>query len=331
MPVGEVVVAGLLRTAKRKSSAGLVGLEVSGNGIAIAHVLPKSSARKSTGSKSDTSSVTDKLHLSSCEFISADVINSQTATLRDRISALGLNKVPTNWVLPNAQYNLLLVETPNVEKDELREAMRWRIKELVTFPVENAVIDVFSLPEDGTRGAAMSYVVVTESQQIQSIVDTAHEAKINLFNIDIGELALRNLAEYTNSGQRGVCLIRLQQGQGGITLVKQEQLYLSRQFDLPYKAGLFDELPEDKLVLELQRSVDYYERQLGQVPPGNLLFCGENVSSDKLTESMQAALPGKSACLPISDMLNGTENWEEPLLQLCAGAIGGALRQGISA
>lgn len=308
---------GFLRTANQKHTRGWLGLEVSNDGIAIALV------QKNNG---------DRPCLSCCEFISKDVITSTEQTLRDRISALGLNKTPCNWVLVNPEYNLLLVETPKVaDVTELREAMRWRIKDLITFPVEDAVVDVFPLPSDGTRGAPMSYVVVAERSHIQTVVDLAVSAKIKLQNIDISELALRNIADLIHTDNRGTCLVRLRQGQGNLAMVKQSQVYLSRQFELPYNAGLLDDLPEEKLVLELQRSIDYYERQLAQVPPAHLLFCGENLSEDKLTEDIRRSLPGASACMQIGELLDGGDQWEESHLQLCVGAIGGALRRGVAA
>ena len=325
-----------LGMAGQKTNRGWVGLEVSRDGIAIAHVLPtkaKQTNVQQTNAQQTNAQQTkgDRPRLSCCEFIATEAITSTTETLRARISALGLTKVPCNWVLVNPDYNLLLVEAPKVADEELREAMRWRIKDLISFPVENAVLDVFPLPGDGTRGAPMSYVVVAEKNQIQDIIDIADSAKIVLSSIDIGELALRNLADLVTADNRGVGLVRLRQGQGSLALIKQQQLYLSRQFDLPYNAGLLDELPEENLVLELQRSVDYYERQLGQVPPAQLLFCGENISTDKLTESFRQSLPGKSNCLQLSTLVEGAEQWEESLLQLCAGAIGGALRQEVAA
>lgn len=307
---------GFLRMAKQKQQRGRLGVEVSSDGIAIAYVEANDIGRP---------------FLSRCEFISADAINSIPETLRDHIATLGLSKVPCNWVMVNPDYNLLLVESPKVSENELRDAMRWRIKDLISFPVENAIVDVFPLPKDGTRGVPMSYVVVTERSRIQNIVSTASSAKICLSTIDIGELALRNIADVLDSDVRGACVVRLGQGRGNLALIKQAQVYLSRQFELAYNAGLLDDLPEEKLVLEVQRSVDYYERQLGQVPPGQLLFCGENISEDKLTDSIRQSLPGKSNCLNLTSLLDGAEAWEESLLQLCVGAIGGALRQRMAA
>jgi len=307
---------GFLRMAKQGNNRGRLGLEVSNEGIALARVQVSNGGRP---------------RLLHCEFISAEVTNSNVDTLRDRVGAKDLGKIPCNWVLVNPDYNLLLVESPKVAQEEMREAMRWRIKELINFPVEDAIVDVFPLPSDGTRGTPMSYVVVTERSQIQEIVNTASSAKLSLNSIDIGELALRNIADHLTIDGRGYCLVRLRQGRGNLTLIKQGQVYLSRQFELPYNGGLLDDLPEEKLVLEVQRSVDYYERQLGQVPPAQLLFCGENISDDKLTNTIRGSLPGKSSCLSLSNFLDGTEQWEESLLHLCIGAIGGALRQGVAA
>ena len=307
---------GFLGMANRKNNRGRLGVEVSEDGIAIVCVETTIQGHPS---------------LKYCEFISADVISSNAETLRAKIAANNLEKIPCNWVLVNPNYNLLLIEAPKVAAEELREAMRWRIKDLISFPVEDAIVDVFPLPSDGTRGVPMCYVVVAERAHIQRIVDTAADAKLSLDSIDIGELALRNIAELFASEGPGAGLIRLRQGRGSLALIKHAKVYLSRQFELPYNAGLLDDLPEEKLVLELQRSVDYYERQLGQVPPNQLYFCGENISDDKITEGIRRSLPGKSACLPLATLLAGAEQWEESLLQLCVGAIGGALRQGVAA
>ena len=40
-------------------------------------------------------------------------------------------------------YALLLVEAPDVPATELRAAIRWRVKDLIDFHIDDAVIDVF--------------------------------------------------------------------------------------------------------------------------------------------------------------------------------------------
>lgn len=292
----------------------LLGIESSEEGIAIARVT-----RGKQG-----------LHLQHCDYVSRDAVDSLADILPERVNALGLAHSRCNWVLANTNYALLLVEAPNVAPEEMREAMRWRIKDLISYPAEQAILDVFELPADGSRNKKMLYVVVAEQQRIRDTLDLAQRARISLDSIDIAEMALRNIAELVSSDQRGVAIVRLRQGVGNLALIRQDKLYLSRQFDLNYNGGLLDDLPDEALLLELQRSLDYYERQMGQEPPAQILLCGDNISEDKISEHLRNSLSGEIVCLDLVGLLPGAEQCDPHLLQLCLGAIGGALRQGVA-
>lgn len=172
----------------------------------------------------------------------------------------------------------------------------------------------------------MLYVVAAEEPKVQALMSLLESAELQLESIDITEMALRNLAEVSVDDQRGVAVLRVLPGQGMLTLLRTGQLYLSRQFDMTYNGGLFDELPEEQLVLELQRSLDYYERQMGQVPPSNIYICGENMSADKVTESLNASLSADFCVLNIGGGLTLKEAIDDSILQACATAIGAALR-----
>ncbi|MCW8196623.1 MSHA biogenesis protein MshI [Proteobacteria bacterium 005FR1] len=295
----------------QKHSNQLLGVEVSDEGLALARMI-----RGKAG-----------LRLESCDFISMAAAGSLAEALSDRIKTIGARDRACNWVLANSSYTLLLVEAPNVPPEELRDAMRWRVKDLISFPAEQATIDIFPLPEDGSRGKKMYYVVVSERSQIQDTVELARKSGLRLQSIDIAEMALRNIAELIPADRRGLALVRLRQGAGNLVLIREGRVYLSRHFELNYNGGLLDDLPEDALVLELQRSLDYFERQMSQEPPARILFCGDNISADKITQNMRNSLPGELGCLELSGLIAGAEQCEPHLLQLCMGAIGGALRR----
>lgn len=163
----------------------------------------------------------------------------------------GLEGARCNLVLAHGDYQLLLVEAPDVPDADLRDAIRWRIKDLVSMPLENAVVDVFQLPADGVRGSKrMVYVVVAEINRIKSLIEMVRESELELEAIDIGEMALRNLSLLQDEGQtdaRGVGFARVTEGSGTVSLYRGGNLYLSRQFQLNYPAGLLDELPVDSL------------------------------------------------------------------------------------
>ncbi len=295
-----------------KQSPGLVGVELGDDGLAFAHAMHEGS----------------RPQLTTCEFLLNQDGELPEEQFRHRLEELGLTGCGCNVVLPPQQYNLLLVEAPNVPQEEMREAIRWRIKDLISTPLEETLIDIFHLPIDSSRsGTPMVYVVATPSQVVMDTIRLVEDANLTLQYIDVTELALRNLAEFTADDQRGLALVKIQQGRGSLSLLRQGSLYLSRQFELPYNGGLLDDLPEDQLILELQRSLDYYERQMGQVPPAAIYLCGENITSDKISDTMRNSLPAKVEVLDVASALSPDQDVDDSLLQLCAAAIGGAMRR----
>ena len=54
------------------------------------------------------------------------------AMLRDRAGS----DVVATCVMPLGSYNLLQIEAPKVPPEELRSAVRWRVKDLIDFPID---------------------------------------------------------------------------------------------------------------------------------------------------------------------------------------------------
>lgn len=289
---------------------GLLGIEFGAEGIAVAHVERSASGRP-------------VLH--SCRFLPR--LDDEPPPLSQYIAELGLNGAACNAVIPCSSYSLLLSEAPKVEDSELADAMRWKIGELIDFPVEEAVLDVFRLPEDASRGnTPMVYVVVSRRSLIEDIISLLEPAGVKLESIDIIEFALRNLSLLCPDEPRGLAMVQLSSGTGNLNVIRGQQLYLSRRFDIDFNGGLLDPLPANSLALELQRSLDYYERQMDQEPPSSIYLCGEGVSRDKVSDAMQASLVGELKVLPLGELMVLPEGCDEMTLTNCIGAIGGALR-----
>src|SRR3954468_9577954 len=71
---------------------------------------------------------------------------------------LGFGRHQCLALLQAADYQMLLVEAPNVPALELKTAVRWRIKDLLDYHVQDATIDVLDIPaeqEGGTRAHSM--------------------------------------------------------------------------------------------------------------------------------------------------------------------------------
>ena len=132
------------------------------------------------------------------------------------------------------------------------------------------MIDVFCLPDDAYRGVQKKvYAVTTQRNCLQRVVDAMQRADINLQGIDIGELVIRNIAKLVYGDESGVAILRLRNDTGSIELCDGGQLYLTRQIESGIKTlDINDDQRRqtvmDDMLLEIQRSLDFYYSQLGK-------------------------------------------------------------------
>src|SRR5208282_1745258 len=82
------------------------------------------------------------------------------AAIAATVKAANLPRLPVSAVMRPDDYQLALVEAPDVPPAELRAAMRWRLKDAIDFRVEDAIIDVFDVPDQNRGGhGRMMYAV----------------------------------------------------------------------------------------------------------------------------------------------------------------------------
>lgn len=293
---------------------GSVGIEILSEGLALA----------AKGCLGDAKRV-DVVHVLAPD---GDKFDPQQA-LDSFVQKNKINKRLCHLILASKDYQLLLVEAPDVPDVDLREAVRWRIKDLISMPVDKAVLDVILLPPDASRTSKkMLYVAVANLDRITALIELVNQSGLTLSSIDVPEMAMRNLSVVLAGAmqERGVGIVRIHRGGGLLCLYRDSNLYLSRQFKLNFNAGLLDDLPEDALGLELQRSLDYYERQMGLAPPAALYICGENISADKITQTLSRAITVPVHFLNIAESFSYGNEVDDGLTQLCALALGAVHR-----
>lgn len=253
---------------------------------------------------------------------------SQVQQLSEWVEQKKLSKQCCNVVLPAKDYQLLMVEKPDVPAEELRQAVKWKLKDLVTSPLESLTVDVFEIPSTGVQQSkTMMYAVVTDLAKIKSVIDLVASAKLKLNAIDIDALALRNLI-LSQDMSRGIAILRMGPGSGELCVYRDGDLFLSRRFKLDYGGGLLDDLPADSLGLELQRSFDYLERQMRQVPPSVLYICGEGIGSEKIDDALRQAITIPVEFFELGNFVEFSgETIDEGISQVCAAAMGAAIRE----
>ena len=241
-------------------------------------------------------------------------------------------------VLELGEYHLLMVEAPDVKPEEVRAAIRFRIRELIDFDINDAVVDVFNVPAAKSAGSAkMVYAVVAKASSVKERIDRLNEAGLKLDIIDIPELALRNVASLLPEDVAGVALLYVDRRQGLITITKQSELFLSRTI----KAG-YERLPEavlsvmddedcmrwlDQIVIEVQRSMDFYESHFGQPQVSSLVMSPLGKEIPGMTEYLSEQLQINVRILDVNDLIDTKESIANDIQSQCLLAIGTALRQ----
>ena len=206
-------------------------------------------------------------------------LEDATKDLERVVKELGMERFQCLTVLQPNDYQVLLVDAPNVPAAELKAAVRWRVKDMLDFHVDDATIDVLDIPVDpggGARGHSM-YAVAARNEVIQGCIERFAGAHIPLSVIDIRETAQRNIATLYEPQDRGVALLYLDKSHALLTISFRGELYLARRIDvsieqLLHPAGANAEEAMSRIVLELQRSLDHLERQFPFVVVARLLL-----------------------------------------------------------
>lgn len=298
---------------KKKSGAkGLTALAVVDGGVALAHV----------------SDVQKKPTLTVCEFIETSSPFSDTRLLRERIDVLGLSGSQTVGLLDQGAYQLLLVDAPDVPPEEMAGALRWRVKDLVGFDIEDAIIDYIELPEDAYRGRSrMVYAVVAEQSQTDRLTAWVEEVGLTPAVVDVPELALLNITKHLANEVSGLVVFHLGSPSSSVSLLSEEALYFTRT--LSYDVQQTDHNPHQfasSAVLELQRSLDYYESQVGKPPCIKLHVFPLQVGETALMTELRSNLPLDVETLDLSEIVASAQPLDSTLQQRCLLAIAAAFR-----
>lgn len=299
---------------KARSKAGIVGLEIRADGLGVALANTDSAGQ---------------LRISKCAYRDCNAAERKK-TLNEIVSKYKLSGLPCNLVLPADQYQTYPIELPNVEPAEMADAARWKIKDMLDFDLEHAVTDVYDFPKDALRGRPDQLnVIVSRKAIIQGYVDLLADSDLELASIDVIDLALRNVARVSSGeDQRPTAILYLRPGAGMMVLVKGDTLYLARHFDFSMQA-LNEPAQQDSVIqhlaLEVQRSFDYFESQMGQVPPQEIFLLGPDPSVP-LANMLGGSIAAKVVMLDMKLFFDSGTTMGPDEIKAFA-AMGGAMRE----
>lgn len=200
-------------------------------------------------------------------------------------------------LLSAGEYQMLSVEAPNVPPDELKTAIRWRLKDMLDFRVDDATIDVLDVPVDKNapvRNHSL-YAIAARNQVIEQRQAMFEEAKIPLGVIDIPEMAQRNIAALLEPEGRGLALLSFDAEGGLLTVTYAGELYLSRRIDIASTQMMQESADQrsamfERITLELQRSLDHFDRQYHFITLAKLVLAPLGEAATGLQEYLASNL-----------------------------------------
>lgn len=235
-------------------------------------------------------------------------------------------------------YSLVMVEAPDVKPEELRAAIRWRVRDLIDFHIDDAVVDAFEIPQKQPGGQSrMMYAVVARADDVRLLIDQLTRAGLRLEVVDIPEFALRNIAALLPEDSGGVALLHLGPKRGLIVITRQQQLYMSRRLetgtaDLPdtaIHAGDRDTIEDwlDRIITEIQRSLDYYDSHFAAPPVAGIVICPTGRDIPGMAEYISSQLGIPARILDVNAIIDTETPLDATTQAECLTAIGAALRQ----
>ncbi len=204
---------------------------------------------------------------------------SDSATLARLRKELKLDQYRCTTLLKTENYQVHQIDAPNVPAAEMKTAARWRVKDIIDYPLDAATVDVLDIPVDRNAPARNHsiYAVTTRNSVVEACIKPFSEAGLPLQAIDIPDLAQRNVAALFEPKDRGVAMLGFYEKEGILTFTSGGELYVARRIEISL-AQLMEGNAErrteyfERIALELQRSLDNFDRQYSYVPIAKLLL-----------------------------------------------------------
>ena len=299
--------------------------------------------------------------LQSFHFSAIENKTETASTLEKFVQQNKLVDLPVVTTLLTADSNLVMLEKPEVADSELRQAVRWRVKDSLPFNIDDAIVDVFEIPGQRERGRTpLVYVTAVEKEFLKQRIQLLEEHGLELESIDIAELVMRNIASLLPEDKQGVALLKLDATQGLMTLTHDSTLYMARNLDVGYASlttapmstsaasilgenesgveGL--ELEEgmspdqqralDAIVLEVQRSLDYCESHFAKPAINSLVIAPLPYEIPGMINYLATMLGLQIRLLDLNGVLDLPQPISEEMQANCFFAIGAALKESSS-
>lgn len=273
------------------------------------------------------SRVQDNYRLMLCERRELPEKELLAKAFADDVERLNLIGKSCKMILTPGQYQLLLMDAMEVSEEEMAKAIRWRLKGLVDYPLNDLAIDLFLVPPHGVVGQRKKVFVAAASlTELKAKVDLFESAYLQVNSIEISELALRNALSFLPDGNGApIIAISFEEDVCKLLIIYDQNLYLIRDLGLTPEAAIANSPQSHNILLEIQRSIDYCLSELKLPEPQRIVFTPSFYEAGELLQFLRSELSKEIMLFDLSDYLEMDPRLELKEQKGCFYSIGGAI------
>ena len=251
-------------------------IEICPNRVAVAKIDLSPKTSRPIVQKCDFRLFKECVDLTDCEMMAKHAVAL--------INKHNLQHQNFHCVLQPAFYRLLLVDAPSVPDHEYKAAIRWQIKDMIDFPLEDAVVDLFHPTPFLDMYKKKMYAVVARSSLLMKWYEFMRQNLINIVTFDIQELAIRNLTSLIEAYDAPVGILQISSEDIALIIIQKNDICFSRRMPISLSKLIHENRSTNVMLEEIQRSLNYYQAELKQEALHDLGMAIEFVDLNKLLD-----------------------------------------------
>jgi MSHA biogenesis protein MshI len=258
--------------------------------------------------------------LLACEVRSLPTPEVAVTTLHALVRELAATGLRCCFALAPDAASLQLVAAPPVREEEIEDAARWLVRDLVDFPLDDAAIGVGAVPH--VAGAPRGHrilVAAARGSLVREVEASARTAGLRLISVIAHETALLAASRSDADSERNVALLEIGAKSSLLCVGRGERLCMVRRLPATgpeldaalhepggSDAGGAAENAPEELLLHIQRSLDYHESDFGLGPVTDLLVAPSDWEVGDLIPHLAGALAPSVRIVDIGPLQDGT-------------------------
>ncbi|GGI85132.1 type IV pilus biogenesis protein PilM [Legionella impletisoli] len=257
-----------------------------------------------------------------------DIQELITQGLAEDVERLGILGKHCQVILSPGQYQLILMDALDIPESDMAKALRWRLKGLVDYPLNDILVDIFPIPPHGVAGQRKKvFVAVAPMSTLLARLNIFRDAFLYVKQVGIAELAVRNLTTLIPDDEKAPAIvINLANERCQVQIIYKYDLYLVRELNFSEKDFIHttDETSQN-LLLEIQRSMDYCISELKLPEVKKVILTPNFYQAKSLLEFLEKELTQDVVLLNLSYYLTTEASFSFDEQKNTFVSIGGAL------